>query len=622
MSRTIVVSMVAFALLLLGVLGIVALLAPSESVSAQPTCSAASYWELEETSSEPPYADTQGGNDGTACEGGNCPSPTIEGKVGAAQIFDSSTGINIPASTDFDWAADDSFSIAFWMQGNDQTCTGTNNEVVIGREGTESGNNVRWWLGCRGPNDAANQGKAYFQLRSKNNQNVALFSDDPVNDGEWHHIVGVRDESTDTTYLYVDGQEVDSEVVDYSEGFDTGAGLNLGWLNLTSGDFNFKGTIDEVAIFNEALSPGAIQSYYAYGYPGGEEAGLGYCAIENATAGLSVSNAADPDVVFAGQNTDVTYTYTVSNTGDVAIADIEIDSNNDTCDVTGPPASGDDDSDGRLDPEEIWTYTCTETVTEDTTNSVTATGTIPASIGGVVSPVTSGPAEATVDFVTSALAVTKSVDQTTVRAGETVNFTYIVTNTGSDDLTEVTVTDDACSPITSSDSGPLTAGTDRTFTCSTTVNEDISSAATANATSASGPVSGQSDEVAVDVFNSALEITLAVDKNAIEPGETVMYSYTVDNTGDDPLTNVTVSHSVCSPITQTGGDTNSDEILDPDETWTYTCSVAPNSGSNSTATAEGTDSTSTVVSDESDAVTVSVGGDVPGNALYLPIVLR
>jgi von Willebrand factor type A domain len=85
--------------------------------------------------------------------------------------------------------------------------------------------------------------------------------------------------------------------------------------------------------------------------------------------GIHVAKAADATDLPVGGGT-VNYTYTVTNTGNVAMA---VDISDDKCSpISGP--SGDTNSNSMLDLSETWTYTCSTDVTADTMNTVTATG--------------------------------------------------------------------------------------------------------------------------------------------------------------------------------------------------------------------------------------------------------
>ena len=78
----------------------------------------------------------------------------------------------------------------------------------------------------------------------------------------------MRDFSTEKIELYVDGVSESSLLIDFNGGFDsTTASLNIGWLNLDP-FYHFQGAVDEVALYNRALSAGEIRSHYylARGY--------------------------------------------------------------------------------------------------------------------------------------------------------------------------------------------------------------------------------------------------------------------------------------------------------------------------------------------------------------------
>ncbi|HXV97671.1 MAG TPA: LamG-like jellyroll fold domain-containing protein [Anaerolineae bacterium] len=259
------------------------------------------YLKLNE-SGGPTYDDFFSGHDGK-CVGGNCPTALATGKVNGAQTFD---GVNdqiiipdVPGNGTFDWGTNDSFSIEVWMKGvPGQTCAGSgnpNNDVAVGRN--DNTTSLQWWLGCR--NTA---GVAAFFLRSKNGNALYMESTTPITDGLWHHLVAVRDGVADRNHLYIDSVEAVSGTINYGAGFDSNiAELNVGWMNGSSNDFNFRGDLDEVALYSQALTPAQIATHYNNG-----GVGIGYCG--------GPPNITSTPVTIA--QVDQLYTYDVNATGD------------------------------------------------------------------------------------------------------------------------------------------------------------------------------------------------------------------------------------------------------------------------------------------------------------------
>ncbi|NEQ75668.1 MAG: hypothetical protein F6K23_23050, partial [Okeania sp. SIO2C9] len=64
----------------------------------------------------------------------------------------------------------------------------------------------------------------------------------------------------------------------------------------------------------------------------------------------------------------------------------------------------------------------------------------------------------------------------------------------------------------------------------------------------------------------------------IAVGDTANFEYVVTNTGDTALGNVTVTDDQGVEVTFQGGDTNNNNLLDTDETWTYTGSTTVTEG--------------------------------------------
>ncbi|MGW4379784.1 DUF7507 domain-containing protein [Kitasatospora sp. NPDC004531] len=156
---------------------------------------------------------------------------------------------------------------------------------------------------------------------------------------------------------------------------------------------------------------------------------------------LSLAKRADlPGPFFAGDT--VTYSYTVTNTGNAAVHGLAVTDDrvaSVVCDAT------------TLNPGQSTTCHGSYTITEEdveagrVTNTARASGSDPEG-----RPVQSPPGEATVETASgaSSLSIVKQADVTgSARAGDTVTYTYTVTNTGSTVLTDVAVRDDRVASV-------------------------------------------------------------------------------------------------------------------------------------------------------------------------------
>lgn len=181
----------------------------------------------------------------------------------------------------------------------------------------------------------------------------------------------------------------------------------------------------------------------------------------------------------------VTYTYTLRNIGTVTAANITII--DDTC---SPLAliSGDTNSNAQLEISETWTYACTAVLSQTHTNNVVATG-----LANGITAVDIASATVVVDsaIVPPLIHVTKIPNPLTLFfGGGTVTYTEKITNPGTVPLSNVSLTDDKCSPLTfvsgdtNNDTNLDTTET-WTFTCST-----ILDSTTTNTAIASGDANG------------------------------------------------------------------------------------------------------------------------------------
>jgi len=90
----------------------------------------------------------------------------------------------------------------------------------------------------------------------------------------------------------------------------------------------------------------------------------------------------------------------------------------------------------------------------------------------------------------------------------------------------------------------------------------------------------------------APNVIIALAKNANpsfleHAGGNVSYSYFVTNPGDVPLSEIAISDDKCAPIVFKGGDVNSDQKLDIDEVWMYSCEMNITETTTNTATVTG-----------------------------------
>jgi len=176
-----------------------------------------------------------------------------------------------------------------------------------------------------------------------------------------------------------------------------------------------------------------------------------FCVITNDDIGpptavvpplIDVVKVPSPLALPAGSG-PVTYTYTLKNIGTVPVTDITMVG--DTCSPI-VLASGDTNADKKLQVNETWVYRCSTTLSATHTNVVTTTG-----WANGISAVDI--ASATVVVGTSAVPplihVTKVPSPLTLPAGGgTVTYTEKISNPGTVALSDVSISDDKCSPVT------------------------------------------------------------------------------------------------------------------------------------------------------------------------------
>ena len=239
---------------------------------------------------------------------------------------------------------------------------------------------------------------------------------------------------------------------------------------------------------------------------------------------LALAKTTATPVVLTG--TTVTFTITVTNSGDSTITGIAI------TDSKAPGCAN--NAVGTLAAGASVNYTCTMLITGQTVNVATASGTDP-----LGNPVT---AEGTqqVDVSDPAITITKSVSPKVVRAGDTVTYTITVTNSGTANLTNVTVTDLAV-PACDKAVGALVSKAFSSYTCTAVAGTaGVTNVAKVTATAPEGPPVSAEASASYSVVHPSISIVKSTSTPVVRKGSTVTFTLTVTNTGDVPLTNVTV----------------------------------------------------------------------------------
>ncbi|WP_052760539.1 DUF11 domain-containing protein [Rhizobium sp. LC145] len=331
----------------------------------------------------------------------------------------------------------------------------------------------------------------------------------------------------------------------------------------------------------------------------------------------------------------ITYTFVVANTGGVTMTDVTPNDpllSNAGISVTPGPQT--------LAPRGSATFTATYAPTQAeidagrVENTATSTGTPPSGppIESPPDTVIVPPDQAT-GLRTDKTGTLNDLDgDGLIDAGETITYTFVVTNTGAVTLTDVTPNDPLLTNAgISVTPGPqtLAPGANATFTATYTPTQaEIDAGRVENtATSTGTPPSGPPIESPPDTVVVPPDQTpgLTTDKTGrlndsdgdglLDPGETITYSFLVRNTGAVTLTNVTPNDSL---LTNAGiSVTPGPQTLAPGGSVTFTATYTPTQAEidagrvENTATSTGTPPSGPPIESPPDTVVVPPD-QVPG----------
>ncbi|MER7705363.1 hypothetical protein ABTX81_21040 [Kitasatospora sp. NPDC097605] len=274
---------------------------------------------------------------------------------------------------------------------------------------------------------------------------------------------------------------------------------------------------------------------------------------------LTVVKSASTGKLVAGEQ--ITYSFAVTNTGNVTLKDVKITEGEFTGTGTLSPVTCPTAEAASLAPGATVTCTATYTVTQadvdagSVKNSATATGTPPSG-----PPPVSPPSEVTITTPDEpGLSVVKSASTGTLVKGEEIVYKFEVKNTGNVTLKDVKVTEGpftgsgTLSPVTCP-SGAATLAPGAVVTCTATytvTQADVDAGSVKNSATATGtpprgepPVSPPSETTVSTQDQPGLSVVKTGHSSKPDEllvGEQIRYDFTVTNTGNVTLKDVKVT---------------------------------------------------------------------------------
>jgi len=191
---------------------------------------------------------TTGSHDGTAGSGVTLNSATIidnyTDATGSASLDGTSNGtITVPDDDALDFGTDVDFAIEAWI------CTTDAGATVFNKGDTYGG----YWMRVE------NDGNLKFNL-DFGSTGLNAKTTFTVNDGDWHHVVGVADRDVGVE-LWVDGSLAVSNGLYDGNDVSSALDLQIGMLGTGS---PLTGSIDEVAIYNRVLTAAEVLEHYEH----------------------------------------------------------------------------------------------------------------------------------------------------------------------------------------------------------------------------------------------------------------------------------------------------------------------------------------------------------------------
>jgi hypothetical protein len=222
------------------------------------TSSAVSRWSMDDADVDSgTIKDTWGSNDGTINNGGDSTVTSANGigHTGQAFSFDGSNDyIQVPNDTSIQTQLP--MTISAWVNLDKLPSNKGDDERITSKW---PGANVGYLL-------QAEQNYDHFRLvvnDGSSNHEVNGSNYPPIQTNRWYHVTAVL-KTDGKQQLYVNSQQIDQNDTTYSLGSPTNQDLYMGMYG-TGGDKNLNGKIDEVRVYNTALTQQQVWKLYNIG---------------------------------------------------------------------------------------------------------------------------------------------------------------------------------------------------------------------------------------------------------------------------------------------------------------------------------------------------------------------
>jgi len=212
------------------------------------------YWNFQEGAGKTAYDKSGYRNHGALVNMNE--EDRVDGRMGQGLEFSgygSNDEVAVPDKDIFDFGQNN-FTVSAW--GKKTTNPQQWETMLVNKHNSESDSGTNEWALMMGASTSDSRYPG-FGFESGSTYYTAL-SGDTIENDKWYHVLGMR--KGEKIYVYVNGEFKDAVDIGTSAVNDVGRKLRIG--SIKNGNYSYEGVIDEVRIYNRALSEEEIERLY------------------------------------------------------------------------------------------------------------------------------------------------------------------------------------------------------------------------------------------------------------------------------------------------------------------------------------------------------------------------